>query len=138
MSFFQDRAVFKKIRRNRHALRLANHIQRIDTSIAMRERYQSEGRKGMVLAINYELASDAMRALDALRRVEELTTALSEGGDRGDLEAVRRRLFDLTSLPALPLSRVRGDSSLSSRASQAEIEALYAQFIQATASGEQH
>ena len=70
-----DDLVFRNLRRSRHAERFSYHLQRIDRSLHMREEYVKEGRHGMVLAINYELVSDATRALDSLRRIEELTPA---------------------------------------------------------------
>lgn len=85
----------------------------------------------MVLATNYELVSDATRALDSLRRIEELTP-----DHEIDLEArveygnLRKRLLEHTTLPAIPAWRVTGRSADSGRATQVEIEELYRQFLE--------
>ena len=126
-----DDLVFKNLRRSRHAERFSYHLQRIDRSLHMREEYVKEGRHGMVLAINYELVSDATRALDSLRRIEELTPAdqltLQEGADYTE---VRGQLSGLLKLPALPAWRVTGPSSDPKHATQMEIDELYSQFAE--------
>ena len=59
-------------RRARHGARLDHHLERIQKSLSMRDRYVADDHRGMVLALNYELVSDATRALESLRRLEEL------------------------------------------------------------------
>ena len=121
--------MLRGIRRAHHTERLKYHFQRIQTSLAMRAQYRTEGNRGNVLAVNYELVSDATRALDALRRIEELTPDhLMSSDQRARSIALRRWFSDLIALPALPKWRVSGQASGPDQASQAEIDSLYEQF----------
>jgi hypothetical protein len=95
----------------------------------MRDDYEKDGLHGMVLAINYELISDATRALDALRRIEELTPDHQISvASRTEIEALREQLNPLTSLPALPRWRVQDPDAGGEQASHAEIERLHAEY----------
>ena len=89
----------------------------------------SEGRRGMVLAINYELVSDATRGLESLRRLEELTPE-SERTSAQEAEGreLRKQLNILTVLPAIALWRVTGRGG-ETRASEEEIDEKYREFL---------
>jgi hypothetical protein len=83
----------------------------------------------MVLALNYELVSDATRALDAMRRVEEIIPDHEiSPAQRSRGSILREWLSSLTLLPALPAWRVQGPASDPRRASVAEIDNLYEAF----------
>lgn len=84
----------------------------------------------MVLAINYELVSDATRAIDALRRVEELTPDDTlDAAQRSEFAALRARLASFVDLPALPEWRIVARSGDRGYVPPVEVDALWERFL---------
>ena len=126
--------MLRELRRRRLGRELDHHLMRVQRSLSMRSEYEAEGRKGMVLAVNYELVSDSTRALQALRQLEELTPhgRLPEGAP-AKIAALRTELTQHCLLPAIPAWRIQ--SRADDRASPEEIEAAYQAYRQMGAGG---
>lgn len=109
--------IFRHLRRTWHRERFQHHWAKI--AIFVEQRQQEErrpGHKGKVLSTNYELVSHATRALEALRKAEELGARLGK-----DVPEVRRYLQYLINLPSLPAREIQA-------AAATEIDRLYDEF----------
>jgi hypothetical protein len=88
-----------------------------------RAEYDTEGRRDMVLAVNYELASEATRTLLVIRKLEEIGGVFESAADVAPLRAAMQHFINLPGVP-------RGELSGTSRD---KINALYDQHTIAEA-----
>lgn len=109
--------IFRNIRRSWHQERFKNHWSQIETLLGFREKDERHRRKRRVLAYNYELVSHATRALEALRKAEELGANLTE-----NVSEVREYLQHLLDLPAVARASLESTS-------QGKIDRLYSEYL---------
>lgn len=111
--------MFKQFRRRHNVAALGGHTARLASLKEIRDQYDQEGRKDMVLAFNFELASEATRSLLVVRKLQELG-GVFESPD--DASQVRASLEHYSHLPGVPQHSVK----LTSRS---KIDRLYNSFV---------
>jgi hypothetical protein len=111
--------MFKEYRRRRNVVALGGHTSRLASLKEIRDQYDQEGRKDMVLAFNFELASEATRALLVVRKLQELGGVF---GSPDDASQIRASLEYYSNLPGVPQHSVK----LTPRS---EIDRLYNSFV---------
>jgi hypothetical protein len=94
--------VFERFKKARNAEVLGMHLARLKSLEEDQAHFTSEGRKDLVLAVNYELASEATRALLVLRKLEEQGVS----GDPREGALLREALHHFTQLPGIPRREV--------------------------------
>lgn len=91
--------MLNNLRRTWHWEKVKLHSSRIRSLLQDRVQADIQREKAMVLAINYEIVSNATRAMSALRKVEEI--GVPTGLER-EVQEIRSWLKDYLDLPAIP------------------------------------
>lgn len=110
--------MLNNLRRTWHWEKVKLHSLRIRSLLQDRVQYDIDREKRMVLAINYEIVSNATRAMTALRKVEELGVPADL---KSEVREIRAWLKDGMDLPGIPRSAVEA-------ASQSEVGRLYGDY----------
>ena len=125
----EGNAMLRRRRLRRAASKLKWHLDKMDQLMSLRRGYENEipsssdeygvHLMAMALAVNYELASHASRAIGLLRQVDELRPS----DQMMDLESIRIRdlLNRCSALPAIPRREVGWHSA-------EHVEELYDQY----------
>lgn len=101
-----------------HWEKVKYHTAQISSLLETRVQYDLNQRKGMVLATNFEIVSNATRVLSALRKAEEIGVRADH---QFDVQEIRTWLTSYVDLPAIPRSELETTP-------QSEINRLYRRF----------
>jgi hypothetical protein len=110
--------MYKEFQRRRNVEALGGHLARMKSLEAARAEYEAENRRDMVLAVNYELASEAARTLLVIRKLEELGGVFERSQD---IEPLRKAMQEFSNLPGIPRDQLQYRSP-------AEIDSMYVRY----------
>lgn len=110
-------AVFESIRAKKHEAALEFHLYKIFELGRIRGEWEDRGRPAEVLKMNFEMASHATRALQAVRKLEEIGNVLTpeEAADS------RAKFTHVVNLPAIRSDEIQSTD-------RSKIEALYQDY----------